>query len=152
MNRVGILIALLCAAVLAAHAQQAAGKAEKGNAPAAAGQVPVTKPRSNVKNNLNIVQNPNGSLKCTSGDQPCTKEQLKALIEATKSASAKYGIIKGVPNGVATLEAAPDGSLNCTATDGKKCGASHVDQLNNLAAGLPSAVEPEAAKKSGPSK
>ena len=71
------------------------------------------------------------------GDQPCTKEQVKTLSDA---AAKRTIFIKGdTSNMVAKLELGPAGSLVCATTDGKKCAAAQVTQLNSVAAALPAA-------------
>jgi hypothetical protein len=141
MRHAWVSMAVLCAAVLALNGQQAAGnKKAAASPPEAAAQTPVTKSRSNIKNNLAVVtQNPNGSLKCVAGDQPCTKEQVKALSEA---ATGRTRFLKGnVSDAVATLELGSDGSLVCTTADGKKCASAQVTQLNSVAAAMPAASD-----------
>ena len=99
-------------------------------------QTVVTKSRSNTKDNIQVVQNPNGTLKCMSGDQPCSKVQVKGLLDAAVSARDRLHE-KLLTSSVAALEVAPDGSLKCTATDGKACTTAHVSQLNNAAIAMP---------------
>jgi hypothetical protein len=97
-------------------------------------QVTVTKSLSNIKNNIAVSQNPNGTFKCVADGQPCTKDHVQALSDIATNREVFWksgGAIK-------SLAYAPDGSLTCTTTDGKKCTSALLAELNNTAMAMTS--------------
>ena len=142
MQYVGMSVILVLASACGMNAQQAAGKGETANPPVAASRSAVNNSRSNIKNNIAVAQNPNGTLKCTSGDRLCSKDEVKTLLDAANNASARERFLKDTRSTVAGLEIAPDGSVKCTASDGITCTPAHIAQLNNLAAAMPGVNDP----------
>ena len=84
--------------------------------------VTVTKSLSNIKNNISVAHDKDGTLKCTAADgKPCDKEQVGKLFAAFNSSKS----------GIKTLAlAGADGKLKCETTEGKPCAAAHVADLN----------------------
>ena len=85
-------------------------------------QATVTKSLSNIKNNISVAHDKDGTLKCTAADgKPCDKEQVGKLFAAFNSSKS----------GIKTLAlAGADGKLKCETTEGKPCAAAHVADLN----------------------
>jgi hypothetical protein len=79
----------------------------------------VNSSRSNIKNNLKVVQGPGGTLNCTANDKSCTQDQVKALAAALGKQSA-----------IKSLTIAKDGSLLC---NGTHCTAAHIPDLDSAA-------------------
>ena len=96
--------------------------------------VNVTKSLSNIKNNISVAHEKDGTLKCTAADgKPCDKEQVTKLFAAFNSSKS----------GIKTLAlAGPDGRLKCETTEGKPCVAAHVADLNKSVATMKGANDP----------
>jgi len=125
-----------CVAAVAAMGQQTSG---------------VNTSRSNVKNNLKVVQGPGGKVRCTVSDKDCTKEQVEQLSKALAGKNAadaqrrmhdKWTTSEAVS--ITTVALGPDGSLVCGTKDGKtsSCTAAHLGTLNSAAAAMPAANDP----------
>jgi hypothetical protein len=102
----------------------------------------VNSSRSNIKNNLTVSQGPDGKTRCTVANKPCAKEDVTKLNAALAGRNAAAGGKDS--SGVKSVALAPDGSLTCVATEGKKqpCTAAHIADLNKTAAAMPGANAP----------
>lgn len=110
----------------------------------------VNSSRSNIKNNLTVSQGPDGKTHCTVASKPCAKEDVEKLNAALASRNAAAGPAAAKAAGsknnsdIKSVVLAPDGSLTCVATEGKKqpCTAAHIADLNKTAAVMPGAAAP----------
>jgi hypothetical protein len=121
MKRLALPLALMCAVALPTLAQAATTTpSPKPTLPPVQNQSTViNSSRSNIKNNLHIVQGSGGTLNCTADGKPCTQDQAKALAAALGKQSA-----------IKSLTIAKDGSLMC---NGTHCTAAHIPDLDSAA-------------------
>ena len=90
--------------------------------------------RSNIRNNITVVQGPDGKVRCTSAvfgpTTACSARELTqlntafaGLIDSSKGGTSKSSSVKGVTQ-------AKDGSLMCATASGTvPCGAAHLPDL-----------------------